>query len=159
MAGGKIFRSPSAAGKFFGLYLGIWPPDDFFCLPVYASNELTSNFQPNRAFTGITKSLIDLTFLNIGPTWTCSSIGNRTQTPYFWLQTIKNWTLKIVRPITTNNARKSNFERPPLLSSYISSFIIPWDDVDDDIGIANIFTTILPLAALLTFSVKLLAKH
>ena len=27
-----------------------------------ASNELTSNFQPNRAFTGITKSLIDLTW-------------------------------------------------------------------------------------------------
>ena len=31
----------------------------------------------------------------------CSSIGNQTRTPYFWLRTIEHRTLKIVRPITS----------------------------------------------------------
>ena len=38
-------------------------------------------------------------FWNIEGTWTCSSFGNRTWTPYFWLQTIEHPTLNIVRSI------------------------------------------------------------
>ena len=42
-------------------------------------------------------------FWNIKRTPTCSSFGNRTQTPFFWLRTIKHRTLNIVWPITTKN--------------------------------------------------------
>ena len=35
-------------------------------------------------------------FLNMERTRTCSSIGDRTRTPYFWLQTNKNQTLNII---------------------------------------------------------------
>ena len=35
-------------------------------------------------------------------TWTCSSNGNRTRTPYFWFRTIEHRTSNIVRPITSN---------------------------------------------------------
>ena len=34
-------------------------------------------------------------FLNIERTQTCSPFGNRTQTPYFWLQTIELQTIEL----------------------------------------------------------------
>ena len=40
-------------------------------------------------------------FSNIERTRTCSSFGNRTRTPYFWLRMIEHRTLNIVRPITS----------------------------------------------------------
>ena len=39
--------------------------------------------------------------MHINRTRTCSSFGNRTGTPYFWLQTIEHPTSNIVRPITS----------------------------------------------------------
>ena len=44
-----------------------------------------TNIAPNMAFTRFTKLLI--IFPNIERTQMCSSFGNQTQTPYFWLQT------------------------------------------------------------------------
>ena len=55
-----------------------------------ASHEQTSNIERNRAFTRFTKLLI--IFSNIEWTRTCSSFGNRTWTPYFWLPTIDHQT-------------------------------------------------------------------
>ena len=45
--------------------------------------------------------LSNIIFLNIESTWTCSTIGNQTRTPYFWLRTIQHRILNTVRPITT----------------------------------------------------------
>ena len=44
----------------------------------------------------------NIIFSNIEQTRTCSSYGNRTRTPYFWLWTIKHRTSNIVLPITIN---------------------------------------------------------
>ena len=57
-----------------------------------ASDDRTSNFEPNWAFTRFTKLLIELTWTSFFEyqTKTCSSIGNWTQTPYFWLRTIEH---------------------------------------------------------------------
>ena len=67
------------------------------------SNDRTSNL------IGLSLDLLNyyrtdsnINCLNIEQTWTCSSIGNRTQTTYFWLRTIEHWTLNIVLPITRN---------------------------------------------------------
>ena len=50
-------------------------------------------------------------FSNIERTPTCSSIGNRTPTPHFWLQTIDHQTSNIVHPITiVLEARKLLFD-------------------------------------------------
>ena len=39
----------------------------------------------------------------------CSSIGNRTRTPYFWLWTIEHQTSNIVRPITNGWNRATKY--------------------------------------------------
>ena len=62
-------------------------------------NDRTSNFEPNRTFTRFTNlqncslNRLEHHFLDIEQTQTCSSFTNRTQAPYFWLRTIKLWTL------------------------------------------------------------------
>ena len=61
----------------------------------------TSNFEPNRAFTAY-RTESNISFSNIERTQTCSSFGNRTRTPYFWLRTIEHRTSNIVRPITND---------------------------------------------------------
>ena len=43
-------------------------------------------------------------------TQTCSSFGNRTWTPYFWLQTIEHQTSNIVQPITTYSTSLINIK-------------------------------------------------
>ena len=43
-----------------------------------------------------TASELEHHFMNIKNTWTCSSIGDRTQTPYFWLRTIEHRTSNII---------------------------------------------------------------
>ena len=45
----------------------------------------------------------NIIFSNIKWTRTCSSFGNQTRTPYFWLRTIEHPTSNIVRPITKNH--------------------------------------------------------
>ena len=42
--------------------------------------------------------------------WTYSSIGDRTLTPYFWLQTIDHQTSNVVRPITKKQIKMWNRE-------------------------------------------------
>ena len=54
-------------------------------------------------------------FSNIERTRTCSSIRNRTQTPYFWLRTIEHRTSNIVRPITSKNKYDKMFGKLPLI--------------------------------------------
>ena len=50
-----------------------------------------TNIESNRAFTGFTKLLFELTrtsfFRTSNKLLACSSIGNRTRTPHFWLRT------------------------------------------------------------------------
>ena len=56
----------------------------------------------------------NILFSNIERTHTCSFIGNRTQTPYFWLRTIEQRTSNselrtyVDRPITTGCAEKTD---------------------------------------------------
>ena len=69
----------------------------------------------------------------------CSSFGNRTRTPYFWLWMIEHRTLNIVRPITTvdlwhisevlpdRSSRKCNRKWPScLVNSMFASSLLPF---------------------------------
>ena len=69
----------------------------------FFEHRMNTNIEPNKAFTRFTKLLIELTwpsFFNIKQTRSCSSIGNRIWTPYFWLWWIEHQTSNIVGPIT-----------------------------------------------------------
>ena len=50
--------------------------------PIFGFERLNIELEPNRAFTRFTKKLL------IELTKTCSSIGNSTRTPHFWLRMI-----------------------------------------------------------------------
>ena len=61
-----------------------------------ASNERTSNIELNRPSLDLLNFLrtdSNIIFSNVERTRTCSSIRNRTRTPYFWLLTIELRTL------------------------------------------------------------------
>ena len=59
---------------------------------------------------------LNIVVLNIEQTGTCSSLGNRTSTPYFLLRTIDHRTSNIVQPITiVLEARKLLFDSIILL--------------------------------------------
>ena len=70
---------------------------------ILSSNTRTSNLRPSLDLLNHSLNRLKHHFLSIDQTRTCSSFGNQTLTTYFWLQTIKHWTLNIVRPITNRN--------------------------------------------------------
>ena len=53
-------------------------------IPFLASNERTSNLNMYKAFSRFARLVVEHVFSNILRTRTCSSFGNRTQTPYLW---------------------------------------------------------------------------
>ena len=78
--------------------------------------------KPNRKFGYVlvmcrtpffrTSNELEHHFSNIERTRTCSSIGDRTRTPYFWLRTIEHRTSNIVRtPIDAHVRVHSMFEK------------------------------------------------
>ena len=97
---------------------------------ILASNERTLNIEPKRpSLHYLNIYWIDsyINFSNIKRTRTCSSFGDQTRTPYFWLQTIEHQTLNIVQPITNSKKSKGNFPirwKEQLIFSLLISFYL-----------------------------------
>ena len=88
--------------------IGDWTRTPYFCFRMLEHE--TSNL------IGLSIDLLyswthsNIIFSNVERTWTCSSIGNRFRTPYFWLQTIEHQTSNIVQPITTYSTSLINIK-------------------------------------------------
>ena len=62
-------------------------------------------------------------FSNIERTRTCSFVGNRTRTPYFWLRTIEHRTSNIVRPITNTFQYAADYQLLIKRSPYVTEIL------------------------------------
>ena len=76
--------------------IGDWTRTPYFCFRMLEHE--TSNL------IGLSIDLLyswthsNIIFSNVERTWTCSSIGDRTRTPYFWLRSIEHRTSNLIGP-------------------------------------------------------------